>query len=235
MIPGVYTLKLMVDGQTYTQTVTVRNDPRVGESPKVMADLRAKNKVILLAYQGAKDSNAGNSEVLAVRQQMAALSTSSSGGQLPADVATAATALNTKLATFGGVVAGRGGRGGGGGGGGRGRGGAPVPGAILPFNNLNGSFDSLVSTSQVGIDEAPTQAQIDTWLSDCKEYNRTVAAWKTMQSKDLADFNALLTKNNLKPLQVTPTALPAPPCTFTMSPAPPAAKTAATANAPTKK
>jgi len=43
-IPGVYTLKLMVDGQTYTQTVTVRNDPRVGESPKVMADLRAKTK-----------------------------------------------------------------------------------------------------------------------------------------------------------------------------------------------
>ena len=54
-IPGVYTLKLMVDGQTYTQTVTVRNDPRVGEGPKVMADLRAKNKVILLAFDGCRN------------------------------------------------------------------------------------------------------------------------------------------------------------------------------------
>jgi hypothetical protein len=218
VIPGVYTLKLIVDGQsceTCNQTVTVRNDPRVGESPKVMADLRAKNKVMMLAYDGAKNSNAGNSEVLAVRQQMTALSS----GQLPADVAAAATALNTKLATFGGVVAGRGGRGGGGGGG-RGRGGTPDPNAIMPFNNLNGSFDAIVSTSQVGIDEAPTQAQIDTWLADCKDYNKTVAAWKTMQSKDLSDFNALLSKNNLKPLQVTPTNLPVPPCSFGVSAAP---------------
>jgi photosystem II stability/assembly factor-like uncharacterized protein len=227
VIPGVYTLKLMVDGQTYTQTVTVRNDPRVGESPKVMADLRAKNKVMMMALDGAKNSNNGNSEVLAVRQQVSALT----AGQLPADVATAATALNTKLATFGGVVAGRGGRGGGGGGGGRGRGGAPVPGAIIPFNTLNGSFDTLVSTSQVGLDEAPSQSQINTWLADCKEFNRTVAAWKTMQSKDLADFNALLSKNNLKPLQVTPTNLPVPPCTFAASPAPASAKVPATAPA----
>jgi len=230
VIPGVYTLKLIVDGQTYTQAVTVRNDPRVGESPKIMADLRAKNKVMLLAYEGAKTSNAGNSEVLAVRQQVAALS----AGQLPADVAKAATDINTKLATFGGIVAGRGGRGGGGGGGGRGRGGAPVPGAMIPFNTLNGSFDAIVSMSQVGLDEAPTKAQIDTWEADCKEFNRTVAAWKTMQSKDLADFNALISKNNLKPLQVTPTTLAVPPCAFTASAAAPATAKAS-ANAPAKK
>jgi hypothetical protein len=198
-----------------------------------MADLRAKNKVMMLAYEGAKSSNAGNSEVLAVRQQVTQLMGSSNASQLPADVAKAATDLNTKLATFGGVVAGRGGRGGGGGGGGRGRGGAPVPGAIIPFNTLNGSFDTIVSTSQVGLDEAPTQSQINTWLADCKEFNRTVAAWKTMQSKDLADFNALLSKNNLKPLQVIPSALPIPPCTFTVSAAPAPAK--APANAPPKK
>jgi hypothetical protein len=222
VIPGVYTLKLIVDGQTYTQTVLVHNDPRVGESAKVMADLRAKNKVMLLAYEGAKDSNAGNSEVLAVRQQVASLSAS----QLPADVAKSTADITTKLATFGGIVAGRGGRGGGGGGGGRGRGGAPAPGAIMPFNALNGSFDAIVSMSQVGLDEAPTQAQIDTWVADCKDFNTTLAAWKTMQSKDLSDFNALLSKNNLKPLQLSPTALTTPPCTFTTSPAPASAKAA---------
>ncbi len=221
-LPGVYTLKLIVDGQTYAQTVTVHNDPRVGENAKVMADLRAKNKLMMLAYEGSKSSNNGNSEVLGVRNQV----TSLSAGQLPADVAKAATDLSTKLATFGGVVAGRGGRGGGGGGG-RGRGGAPVPGAIIPFNTLNGSFDSLVSTSQVGLDEAPSQAQIDTWQANCKDYNFTVAAWKTMQSKDLADFNALLSKNNLKSLQITPTALTAAACPFTVPTALAPAKAAA--------
>jgi hypothetical protein len=207
VIPGVYTLKLIVDGQTYTQTVTVRNDPRVGESAKVMADLRAKNKLMLLAYEGSKDSNAGNSEVLAVRQQVASLS----ANRLPADVAKATTDIDAKLAAFGGVVAGRGGRGGGGGG----RGGAPTPGALRPFNTLNGSFNAIVSMSQVGLDAAPTQAQIDTWEADCKEYNATVTAWKKMQSQDLAAFNALLGRNNLNPLQVSPTALTDPSCAFT--------------------
>jgi photosystem II stability/assembly factor-like uncharacterized protein len=215
VIPGVYTLKLIVDGQTYTQTVTVHNDPRVGESAKVMADLRAKNKLMLLAYQGAKDSNAGNSEVLAVRQQVASLR----ANQLPSDVAKATTDIDLKLAAFGGVVAGRGGRGEGGGGG-RGRGGTPTPGALTPFNTLNGSFNAIVSTSQVGLDEAPTQAQVDTWQADCKEYNATVAAWKKMQSQDLVAFNALLSRNNLNPLQVSPTALPDPPCSFTAPVAP---------------
>ena len=134
----------------------------------------------------------------------------------------AKTSLDTKLATFGGIVAGRGGRGGGGGG--RGGGGAPVPGATTPFNTLNGSFDSIVSTSQVGLDEAPTQAEIDTWEADCKEYNTTVAKWKNVQSQDLAEFNALLSKNNLNPLQVTPSALTAPSCAFMPSSAPAAKK-----------
>ncbi len=139
-----------------------------------------------MAYDAAKATSNLDSEVLAVRTQIATLQL----GQLPPDVAAAATNNATKLATFGGIVAGRGGRGGGGGGG-RGRGGAPVPGAIIPFNTLNGSFDSLVSTSQVGLDEAPSQAQLDTWVADCKDYTTTLTAWKAMQTKDLSDFNAL--------------------------------------------
>jgi hypothetical protein len=31
-LPGTYTVKLLVDGATYTQTLVVHNDPRVGES-----------------------------------------------------------------------------------------------------------------------------------------------------------------------------------------------------------
>ncbi|HEV2699680.1 MAG TPA: hypothetical protein VGU90_16935, partial [Terriglobales bacterium] len=209
VIPGVYTLKLIVDGKTYTQTVTVHNDPRVGESAKVMASLRAKNKLILLAYQSSKESDTGNAEVLAVRRQVASLS----ANQLPAEVTEATKNLGVKLAAFGGVVANRSGVFVGG----RGRGGAPTPGALVPFNTLNGSFNAIVSTSQVGLDEAPTQAQIDTWVADCREYNATVAAWKKMQSQDLVGFNALLDKNHLNPLQLSPTALTDPPCTFAPS------------------
>ena len=211
VIPGVYTLKLIVDGRTYTQSVTVRNDPRVGESPKVMADLRAKNKLMLLAYQGAKDSYAGNSEVLAVRQQVASLS----ANKPPDEVAKAAKDIDVKLATFGGVVARRAGAGGPGGGGGGGRGAPPLPpGALKPFNTLNASFNAIVSTSQVGLDEAPTQAQIDAWEAGCTDYDATVAAWKKMQSEDLVAFNALLSRSHLSPLPVSPSTLTDPRCTF---------------------
>ncbi|MBV8206093.1 MAG: hypothetical protein JO041_04810 [Acidobacteria bacterium] len=206
VIPGVYTLKLTVEGRTYTQSVTVHNDPRVGEGAKVMADLRAKNRLMLLAYEGAKDAAAGNAEVLAVRQQVTLLKAK----QLAGDVAKATTDIEAKLTTFGGVAPDRSGRGGGGFGARR----TPAPGAITPFNALNSSFNTVVSTSQVGLDEAPSQAQIDTWQDACSKYNETLAAWKKMQSQDLVAFNSLLKGNNLTALDISPSGLNDPPCTF---------------------
>jgi len=212
VIPGVYTMKLTVDGATYTRTVTVRNDPRVGQSAQVMAALREKNRLNMLAYHAAQASFAGNGEVAAVRAQVANLRRA----QLPADVASAAGALETKLSTFGGVAPtrGAGGRGG--------RGGPSARGGVTAFNTLNGSFDGMVSTQQVGLDEAPTPSQIATWEEDCSTFNATVAAWKTMQSSNLAQFNALLTKYSLQPLHLSSTTLAPAACHFTAPAAVPA-------------
>jgi photosystem II stability/assembly factor-like uncharacterized protein len=217
-LPGTYTLKLLVDGATYTQTVVVHNDPRVGESPAVLAAIRSQNKLTLSAYQGMKDAAAGNDEVAALRAQVAALT----AGSLPPDVAAAATALDAKLATFGGNT-GRGGRGGGGGGGGRGgRGGGAA--GVTPFTGVNASFNTLVALTQNGIDMAPNKSQIDTYEIACKDYSATVMAWKAMQTQDMVTFNALLTKNGQKAINVTPTALAAPAsCTF-VPPLPPPVK-----------
>src|SRR5579864_8307569 len=216
-LPGTYTLKLLVDGATYTQTLVVHNDPRVGEGAAVMSALRTQHKLIMSAYQGMKDSNSGNDEVAAVRAQVAALA----AGTLPPDVATAATALDAKLATFGGAM-GRGGRGGGGGGGGRGGRGGGAPGSVTSFTALNGMFNTVVALTQNGIDMPPSKAMIDTWEAGCKEYSATVVAWKAMQGVDLVAFNTLLTKNNQTPMHVAPTALTAPAsCTFSPPPAAP--------------
>src|SRR5262249_54320426 len=124
-LPGTYTVKLSVDGQTYAQTLVVHNDPRIGESAIVMSALRAQLKLAMATVQQMKESYAANSEVAAIRAQLAAIPR----GSLPPEVATAATALDTKLATFGGPQ--RGGRGGGGGGGFGGQ--ARVPGSLLSF------------------------------------------------------------------------------------------------------
>jgi photosystem II stability/assembly factor-like uncharacterized protein len=206
-LPGTYTVKLLVDGATYTQTLVVHNDPRIGESAPVMSALRAQNKLAMTAVQGMKDSYTANEEVAAVRAQLAAISK----GSLPPEVATAATALDAKLATVGGVFS-RGGRGGGGGGGGPAR----APGSIFPLYVINATFNAVLAPlTQNGIDMPPTKAEVDTWESGCKEFTATVNAWKTMLGVDLIGFNSLLTKNNLTPLTITPTVLAAPAsCTF---------------------
>ena len=206
VLPGTYTLRLTVDGTTYTQTVVVHNDPRIGESPKMMASLRAQTKLAMAAWSGMKDSYTANEEVAGIRAQLAKITASSP----PAEVATAATALGTKLATFGGAPQG-GGRGGFGGGAAR------VPGSILTFTAINSTFNTVLGPiSQNGIDMPPTPAMIHTWESGCREITASETAWKSMHDTDLVAFNALLTKNGLAPLKLAPAGLAAPvSCTFT--------------------
>ena len=203
MIPGVYRLKLTVDGQVYTRDVTVVNDPRVGQSPELMAALRTQNKLTLLAVQGMQQSYEGHDEVDAVKDQLASLMKSS----LPGDVAAQAKTLDASLTKIGGVMPT-------GGGGGAGRRTAPEPNALKSFLELNNDYNTMVSMMQVGLDMAPTPTQIDTWKSDCTIYNRTMVAWKGLQQQ-ITDFNAVLARNNLQELKLAPTKLTDPTCSFT--------------------
>ena len=195
VIPGIYTLKLTVDGHVYTRHVTVMNDPRVGESPKVMAELRAQNQLTMLAYHGMQQTYDGKGEVDAMKAQLASLMKS----KLPDDVAAQAKTLDASLTKIGGVQPT----------GGRGAFGRPMPepNALRSFLTLNDDYNTIVSMMQVGLDMDPTPAQISTWESDCGNYNRTLTAWKAMRTKDIADINALLAKNHLQELSVAPTKL----------------------------
>ena len=51
--PGTYTLKLNVDGKSYTQPVTVKNDPR---SSAKTSDVRAQSDLLMKYYEGSKES-----------------------------------------------------------------------------------------------------------------------------------------------------------------------------------
>jgi hypothetical protein len=168
-----------------------------------MANLRVQNQLTLLSTNGMQQSFAGHEEVDAVRNQLTTLMQ----GTLPDDVAAQAKKLNETLTNVGGVVAV-------GFGGGGGRGAAPAaPDALKSFVTLNNDYNTMVSMMQVGLDMAPTPTQIATWESDCTNYNRTVTAWKAAQQQ-IGDFNALLAKNNLQKLNVTPTRLTESSCSF---------------------
>ena len=202
VIPGVYTLKLTVDGNVYTQDVTVMNDPRVGQSPRLMAALRAQNRLTLLAYQGMRQSYEGHDEVEAVKTRLASLMRSS----LPGDAASQAKELDASLTKIGGAM--------------------PTgpfsffrqpprePNAMRSFLTLNEDYSTMVSMMQVGLDMPPTPTQIATWEDDCRNYNRTVDAWKAMQTQQIAAFDATLAKDNLQQLNVAPSKLADPTCSF---------------------
>ena len=200
VIPGVYTLKLTVEGQTYTRNATVMNDPRVGQSPELMAALRAQSQLTLSSVRGMQESFKGRDEVDAVRAQLATLMQSN----LPDDVASQAKELDASLLKIGGALPA---------GGGFRRGGTPDPGAMQSFFDLNNTYSTMVSMMQVGLDMAPTPTQIATWESDCTNYNRTKAAWKEMQ-KQLTDFNAKLINAHMPELKVEPTRLAEATCSF---------------------
>ncbi|MGH9486680.1 MAG: WD40/YVTN/BNR-like repeat-containing protein [Terriglobales bacterium] len=202
VIPGVYTLKLTVNGKTYTRKLTVINDPRVGEGPEVMAELRAQNELNLVAYHGMQGSYRGHTEAAAAQAQLTALE----GGSLPTVVAAQAKGIEAKLAALGGTVRR--------GGGFFFRRGAAQPGQMQSFVEENNSFGDLVGLMVVGLDMAPTPAQIATWESDCRNYERTVAAWNEMQTKTLAAFNHLLSQNHLQTLTLSPGRLSDPSCSL---------------------
>jgi hypothetical protein len=201
VIPGMYTLKLTVDGQVLTRDVTVVNDPRVGQSTELMAALRTQNKLSLLSVEGMEQSYAGHDEVDAVKGQLQTLVQ----GNLPADVAAAAKTLDASLTKIGGAMPA--------GGGGDARRGPPDPNALKSFFDLNNAFNTLVSMIQVGLDVAPTPTQIATWKSDCADYNRTRTAWDGVRQQ-VQSFNAELAKNNLEEIKLAPSKLTASSCSF---------------------
>jgi hypothetical protein len=62
-LPGVYTVRLTVDGTPYSQTVRVRNDPRSTATP---ADLRAQHALQMRMYGGAKTADVAARQVRAL-------------------------------------------------------------------------------------------------------------------------------------------------------------------------
>jgi len=201
VIPGVYTLKLTVDSHVYTRQVTVVNDPRVGQSPALMAGLESQQRLTMLAYRGMQDSYQARNEVNAVETQLATLMRAS----LPADVDSQAKKLDADIRKIAGVMPA--------GGGGFRPNTPPDPNALKSFLNLNDDYNTMVSMMQVGLDMAPTATQVDTWETNCRSYNKTVVAWTDMK-KQIADFNTVLAKNHLQELTVGPTKVTDPPCTF---------------------
>jgi photosystem II stability/assembly factor-like uncharacterized protein len=204
VVPGLYTLKLDVDGKTYSQVVTVKNDPN---SSATAADLLALHDLQMKLYAGTKESWDGFQQVAAARKAIADVL----AGSPPADVASAARALDTKLAALAGPKTFTSGPGGG---------------PRTAFSVINGveAEEGAVLVSMNGqlkvldmSDIPPNPTKLAAWRSVCTDLRTALTNWRDINAKDLVPFNALLTQNNIKPIPAASPSLTLPVC---VAPAP---------------
>ncbi|MEI6244884.1 MAG: hypothetical protein WCQ64_07530, partial [Acidobacteriota bacterium] len=193
--PGVYTLKLTVNGTAYTQTVTVKNDPRSPASPLELAAQVAMQRAL---YDRVQTAWTGYAQVSAMRAAVTPLIKHN-----VVDVAKAATEFDTKLAAIGGP-AGNAGRGGGGGA----PGGAPAP---ANFRTAHASQLRQLNSLDTG-DMAPNEPATNVFNTTCRELATVVTNWTALNAKELKDVNATLAKANLPVIAAATPALAAPTC-----------------------
>jgi hypothetical protein len=200
-LPGVYTARLTVDGHSYTQTFTVRNDPR---SPASLADLRAQHALQIKLYAGAQVSWDGWHQVAAMREALARAKASIA----PAEVAAAAASFDSVLVRVQGNT-------------------AIIPSnarRAVPapnFATLNGtepgesvvllSMNGQLRTTDYG-DMAPSEPMLRAWSAGCADLRSAVTAWRNINERDLTALNAVLARNNIAPIPAAGPALQVPAC-----------------------
>ena len=146
--PGAYTLRLTVDGKTYTQPVTVVNDPR---SPASAADVRAQYALETRVVAAMRISWDGYQQVAAARAALAA------------DTSIAAKTRDSTLAALANAPTGGGFR----------PGGPPPP----TFAGVNATLGRQLNALETG-DLAPTAAMQAAYLATCKDLANAVTRWK---------------------------------------------------------
>ena len=157
--PGTYTVKLTVDGKSYTQPLTVKMDPRVKTSPLGLTQQFTLSKQM---YDGMVDAQKALQELRALRERSA---TASAGRP---DVRT----FDQKLAALEGQADG-------------GRGGPPAPGpvdAAETLSSISGSLGTLMNLLQ-GADVAPTTQLVAAVNQRRAALAKVMAQWTALKAE----------------------------------------------------
>ena len=189
--PGVYTIKLTVDGKSFTQRLTVRNDPR---SPATATALTAQHALLANIYDGINAAWMGFQQVSTVR----AATDIAVNAKASAELSAAAATLRAALDSVGGVEGGR-------------RFGGRVAAPSPTFRRVNGEFIRQL-VGQENADMAPNPPMLADYATTCKDLKAVEARWKRVIASDLAAFNAVLSRRGANALATPIAALPAPRC-----------------------
>jgi photosystem II stability/assembly factor-like uncharacterized protein len=169
--PGTYTVRLTVEGKSYTQPLTLRLDPRVKTLP---ADLTTLATLTREMYDGARAAHRTYEQARSLAVQLESLQGD--------DV----NVMKRQLATLAPPPSTGGGRGFGGGGGARGaRGGASA-------TNLESVSSAMMAAAMAmqSADVVPTAKEVAACANARRDSNTVMAQWTKLKTIDLAGLNA---------------------------------------------
>ena len=179
--PGIYTVTLTAGGKSYSQPVTVQQDPRVATPQAVMQQVYALTDAM---YFGAVDAQEAAAAAAAMREQAGKI-------QAQGAAAEALAAFVQKLAALEGQPQAAAGGGRGAGPGGAGRGEAPPAPAPGTLRGAATSFASQMNVMQ-SADVAPTANTLAAVTAALRAGDDVMARWAALLSKDLPALNATL-------------------------------------------
>jgi len=179
--PGRYTVKLTVNGKSYSQPLTLKMDPRVKTPPLGLQQQFTLSKQL---YDDAGSVARAQAQLRAIRAQLGQVKSGAQGA-----VADAIAAFDQKAQAIEGAAAG-GGRGGGGGGRGA------IAAGPETLGSATGSLASLIRLLEAA-DVAPT-TQLAAAVADRRAaLARVMARWTALKGAELAALNAQLKGANL--------------------------------------
>jgi hypothetical protein len=191
--PGTYTVKLTVNGRSYSQPIVVKQDPRVKTSALAMQQVYTLTKSL---YYGAVDARFAATALGALRQQIGAQRAQAQGA-----VGDALAAFDKKAEALEGTppqAAGGRGRGAGAGGG---RGGAGAPSAPDTLWGVSNALSGVMNAMQAA-DVAPTANALTAVSAAQRAAAQVMARWTALTSVDLAALNAQLKTAGLPAMTV---------------------------------
>ena len=188
--PGTYTVKLTVNGKSYTQPIVVKQDPRLKTPAAVMQQLYSLTDAM---YFGAVDARAASASLASIRDQIAKLQPQAQGA-----VAQALADFDKKAEALQGAASG-----GGGGRGGRGSAGGPETTATASetLGSASAGLSGVMNSLQAA-DVQPTVIQLGAITTARQAAASVMTRWTALKTADLAALNATLKTAGLTQIRV---------------------------------
>lgn len=177
VLPGTYTVRLTVAGQTYTQPLTVRMDPRVHVSRAALEQQLALELKIRAAVNRSYDAY---SRIGELEKQLQALEARLAGNPQAGQVMAAARALDAEAKKAAGASADLYGSGAAGGG----------------LAVINGTLADLIQSMDTA-DAAPTAADLAVYQQASQHLERVLTQWDQARKAGLERLNGQMRKDSI--------------------------------------